>query len=152
MLRILNNRLKAYLHRQTSSEQAEFVPGRGRREQILNVRQIIEKCREFNIPAVPCFIDFAKVFDCCVKWRELYEILWEMGVPSRLVDLVESLFGDNTLVVRARAEEYEAFRAEQEVRQRCILSPQLFNIYIYIYVWRVHHKRGAGKLEWRNFD
>ena len=115
ILRILNNRLKAYLPSQIPSEQAGFMPRRGTREQILNVQQIIEKCREFNIPAMLCFIDYAKAFDC-VEWRELCEILREMGVPSHLVDLVESLYGDNTMVVRANREESEAFRVEQGVR------------------------------------
>ena len=124
MLGILNNRLKAYLHRQIPSEEAGFLPGRSTREQILNAQQIIKKCREFNIPAVVCFIDYAKVFDC-VKWRELYKILPEMGVPSHLVALVESLYGDNIMVVRAD----EASHAEQGVRQGCTVSPQLFNIY-----------------------
>ncbi len=128
MLRIINNRLKAYLHRQIPPEQAGFMPGRGTREQIMNVRQIIEKCREFNIPAVLCFIDYAKAFDC-VKWKELYEVLREMGVPSHLVNMVESLYGDNTMVVKMDGEESSDFRAGQGVRQGCILSPLLFNIY-----------------------
>ena len=46
-----------------------------------------------------------------------------------MVDLMESLYGDNTMVVRAEGEKFEAFCAEQVVRQGCILSPHLFNIY-----------------------
>ena len=50
-----------------------------------------------------------------------------MGVRSHLVNLVESLYGDNTLVARANSEESKAFRAEQGVQQGCILSPPLEN-------------------------
>ena len=58
-------------------------PGRSKREQISNVWQIIKKCREFNIPAELCFIDYANAIDC-VKLRELYEILREMEVSLAL--------------------------------------------------------------------
>ena len=42
--------------------QTGFRKGRGTRDQIANIQQIIEKAREFqkNI----CFIDYAKAFDC----------------------------------------------------------------------------------------
>lgn len=49
MLGILNERLKNFLLRQIPDEQTGFVPGKGTREQILNVRQIIEKTRELNV-------------------------------------------------------------------------------------------------------
>ncbi|CAG7733625.1 unnamed protein product, partial [Allacma fusca] len=97
MLRIINNRVKAYLHRQIPPEQAGFMPGRGTREQILNIRQIIKKFREFNIPAVLCFIDYAKAFDC-VNWIKLYEILREMGVPEHLIELIKSLYDKNKMM------------------------------------------------------
>ena len=61
---ILNYRVKVYPHRQIPPEQAGFMPRRGTRKQIMNIRQIIKKCREFNISVVVCFIDYAKAFDC----------------------------------------------------------------------------------------
>ena len=58
MLKILQARLQQYLNRELPDVQAGFRKGRGARDQIANIRWIIEKAREFqkNI----CFIDYAK--------------------------------------------------------------------------------------------
>ena len=47
-----------------SDVQAGFRKGRGTRDQISNIRWIIEKAREFQKNIYFCFIDFAKAFDC----------------------------------------------------------------------------------------
>ena len=52
-----------------------------------------------------------------------------MGVPVHIVNLAESLYEFNSMVVRVDDEEFEAFPAKQGACQGCILSPQLFNIY-----------------------
>ena len=44
--------------------QAGFREGRGTRDQIANIRWIIEKAREFQKNIYFCFIDYAKAFDC----------------------------------------------------------------------------------------
>ena len=63
--------------------QAGFRKGRGIRDQIANIRWIIEKAREFQKNAYFCFIDCAKAFDC-VDHKKLWKILKEMGVPCHL--------------------------------------------------------------------
>ena len=61
MLKILQARLQQYVNRELSDVLAGFRKGRGTRDQIVNIRWIIEKARVFqkNI----CFIDYAKAFD-----------------------------------------------------------------------------------------
>ena len=44
--------------------QAGFRKGRGTRDQIANIRWIIEKAREFQKNIYFCFVDYAKAFDC----------------------------------------------------------------------------------------
>ena len=60
MLKILQAKLQQYLNCELPYVQAGFRKGRGTRDQIANIRWIIEKAREFqkNI----CFIDYAKAF------------------------------------------------------------------------------------------
>ena len=41
-----------------------FRKGRGTRDQIANIHQIMEKAREFQKNIYLCFIDYAKAFDC----------------------------------------------------------------------------------------
>ena len=52
-----------------------------------------------------------------------------MGFRARVVDLLESLYEFNSMLVRVGGEKSKDFQVEQAVRQGCILSPQLFNIY-----------------------
>ena len=56
--------------------------GRGTRDQIANIRWIMEKAREFQKNIYFCLIDYAKAFDC-VDHNKLWEILKEMGIPLR---------------------------------------------------------------------
>ena len=78
MLKILKARLQQYVNRELPDVQAGFRKGRGTRDQIANIRWIIEKAREFQKNIYVCFIDYAKAFDC-VDHNKLWKILkrWE---------------------------------------------------------------------------
>ena len=77
MLKILQARLQQYVNRELPDVQAGFRKGRGTRDQIANIRWIIEKAREFQKNIYFCFIDYAKAFDC-VDHNKLWTILKEM--------------------------------------------------------------------------
>ena len=62
MLKILQARLQQYVNRELLDVQAGFRKGRGTRDQISNVRWIMEKAREFQKNIYFCFIDCAKAF------------------------------------------------------------------------------------------
>ena len=64
MLKILQARLQQYVNRELPDVQAGFREGRGTRDQITNIRRIMEKAREFQKNIYFCFIDYAKAFDC----------------------------------------------------------------------------------------
>ena len=83
VLKILQARLQQYVNRELTDVQAGFINGRGTRDQIANIRWIIEKAREFPKNIYFCFIDYAKVFDC-VDHNKLWKILQEMGIPDHL--------------------------------------------------------------------
>ena len=63
MLKILQARLQQYVNHELPDVQARFRKGRGTRDQIANIRWIIEKAREFQKNIYFCFIDSAKAFD-----------------------------------------------------------------------------------------
>ena len=77
MLKILQVRLQQYVNHEFPDVQAGFRKGRGTRDQIANIRWIIEKAREFQKNIYFCFIDCAKVFDC-MDHNKLCKILKEM--------------------------------------------------------------------------
>ena len=63
MLKILQARLQQYVNRELPDVQAGFRKGRGTRDQIANIRWIMEKAREFQKNIYFCFINYAKAFD-----------------------------------------------------------------------------------------
>ena len=74
ILKILQARLQQYVNHECPDVQAGFRKGRGTRDQIANIRWIIEKAREFQKNIYFCFIDYAKAFDC-VNHNKLWKIL-----------------------------------------------------------------------------
>ena len=70
--------------------QAGFRKGRGTRDQIANIRWIIEKAREFQENIYLCFISSAKAFDC-MDHDKLWKALKEMGIPDHLTCLLRNL-------------------------------------------------------------
>ena len=86
MLKILQARLQQYVNRELPDVQAGFRKGRGNRDQIANIRWIMEKAWEFQKNIYFCFIDYAKAFDC-VDQNKLWKILKEMGIPDHLTCL-----------------------------------------------------------------
>ena len=64
MLNILQARLQQYVNHGLPDVQAGFRKDRRTRDQIANIRWIIEKAREFQKIISFCFIDYAKAFDC----------------------------------------------------------------------------------------
>ena len=90
MLKILQARLQQYVNCELPDVQAGFRKDRGTRDQIANIRWIIEKAREFQKNIYFCFIDYAKAFDC-VEHNQLWKILKEMGIPDHLICLLRDL-------------------------------------------------------------
>ena len=64
MVKIVQSRLQQYMNRELPDVQADFRKGRGSRDQIANIRWIMEKAREFQKNIYFCFLDYAKAFDC----------------------------------------------------------------------------------------
>ena len=61
MLKILQARLQQYVNHDLPDVQAGSRKGRGTRDQISNIRWVMEKAREFQKNIYFCFIDYAKV-------------------------------------------------------------------------------------------
>ena len=90
MLKIFQARLQHFVNPELPDVQAGFRKGRGTRDQIANIHQIIDKVREFQKNIHFCFIDYAKAFDC-VDHNKLWKILQEVGIPDHLTDLLRNL-------------------------------------------------------------
>ena len=99
MLKILQARLQQYMNCEIPDVQAGFRKGIGTRDQIVNIRWIMEKAREFQKNIYFCFIDYAKAF-YCVDHNKLCKTLKEMGIPDHLTCLLRNLYAGQEAKVR----------------------------------------------------
>ena len=104
MLKILQASLQQYTNWEIPDVQARFSKGRGTRDEIANIRWIIEKAREFQKNIYFCFIDYTKDFDC-VDHNKLWKILKEMGIPDHLSCLLRNLYLGQEARVRTDMEQ-----------------------------------------------
>ena len=140
MLKILKARLRQYMNHELPDVQAGFRKGRGTRDQIANIRWIMEKARELQKNIYFCFIDYAKTFDC-VDHNKLWKSLKEMGLSDDLTCLLRNLYVGQEATARTGHGTTDWLHIGKGVRQGCILSPRLFNFYAeYIMrnAWKKH--------------
>ena len=116
------------MNRELPDVQAGFRKGRGTRDQIANIRWIIEKAKEFQKNIYFCFIDYAKAF-YCVDHNKLWKILKEMGIPDPLTCFLRNLYTGQETTVRTGHGTTDWFQIGKGVYHGCILSPCLFNLY-----------------------
>ena len=93
-----------------------------------NIHWITEKAREFQKNIYFCFINYAKAFNC-VDHNKLWKILKQMGIPDHLTRLLRNLYAGQEATVRTRHGTTDWIQIGKGVRQGCILSPYLFNLY-----------------------
>ena len=127
MLRILQARFQQYVNHEFLDVQVGFRKVRGTRDQIANIRWIIEKAREFQKNIYFCFIDYDKAFDC-VDHNKPWKILKDMGIQDHLTCLLRNLYAGQEATVRT-GYGTDWLQIGKGVHQGCILSPCIFNLY-----------------------
>ena len=133
--------------------QAGFRKGRRTRDPVANICWIIEKAREFQKNIYFCFIDYAKAFDC-VDHNKLWKILREIGIPDHLTCLLRNLYAGQEATFRTVHGTTDWFQIGKGVRQGCILSPCLFNLYAE-YIMKnagLEETQGGIKIAGRNIN
>ena len=109
-LQILQGRLQQYVNQELPDVQARFRKGRGRRDQIANIRWITEKAREFQKNIYFCFTDYAKAFDC-VDHNKLWKIL-----TDQLTCLLRNLYAGQEATVRTGHETTSSKLGKEEIK------------------------------------
>ncbi|GFO47102.1 endonuclease-reverse transcriptase [Plakobranchus ocellatus] len=131
MLKVILNRLKPEADKIIVEEQAGFRPGRSTVEKICNVRILMENLiSPAPTGASPCLHRFKKkTFD-----RVWHEALWstmrEYNINSNFISVIENLYNKATSAVFYNNNIGDWFRTIVGVRQGCLLSPTLFNIFL----------------------
>ena len=96
-------------------EQAGFRPGRSCNDQILALRQIIEKVTALQKPVMINFIDFKKALDC-IHRPSVWAILRHYGIPEGIVTIIQNLYKDSKCNVKINGVSGELFEVVTGVR------------------------------------
>ena len=129
MLKILLNRLKPQAEEIIAEEQAGFRTGRSTTEQIFNLRVLMEKYQEHQQDLYHVFIDFKKAFDR-VWHAALWTTMHKYNIGVNLITIIRNLYDKATSAVLFNGNAGDWFRTTVGVRQGCLLSPTLFNIFL----------------------
>ena len=125
MLKILQARLKQYVNHGFLDVQAGLRKGRGTKDQIANIRWIIEKAREFQKTSTSALLIMLKFLT--MDHNKLWKIVQEMVIPDHLTCLLRNLYAGQEATVRTGHAKRDGFQIGKGVRQGCILSSCLFN-------------------------
>ena len=88
ILKIMAQRMKVKLQEEIAEEQASFISEKSTRNQIMNLKLIIEKYKEYNKALHICFIDYSTAFDT-ISHNKLWQIMCNMGFPQHLLKLLQ---------------------------------------------------------------
>ena len=131
MLKILQVRFQKYMNQELPDVQAEFRKGRGTIDQISHIHWIIAKAREFHKNFTSAALTMVKLFTVWIttkcgkflirwKYQNTLPASWETCMQVKKQQLEPDM---------------DLFQIEKEVRQGCILSPSLFNLYAEYIMW-----------------
>uniref|UniRef100_A0A8D8PW97 Craniofacial development protein 2 n=2 Tax=Cacopsylla melanoneura TaxID=428564 RepID=A0A8D8PW97_9HEMI len=128
LLQIIKERIKDKIESNLSETQMGFRSGKGCRDALTVMRILLEKNIDKNNDIFMAFIDYEKAFDK-VNHEKLIEILEKVQIPKVDIRLIATLYWGQKGRVKTPAGLSEEFNIEKGVRQGCIISPLLFNIY-----------------------
>lgn len=127
-LRIIHTRIYRKCEYQLDETQFGFRNGYGTREALFSLNVLTKRCRDMNVNVFACFINYKNAFDC-VKHYKMIEILKATGIDREEIRIISNLYWQQTAVMKLKGATLEASSIKRGVRQGCVLSPLLFNIY-----------------------
>ena len=128
-MRVLLNRIKPIIENKLREEQAGFRRGRSTIDQIYSIRRIIEKRWEYGLQTYCAFVDLQKAYDSV--WRSaMWRVAKSYGIPSKIIRMLQNWYEGITNCVRVDGEESRWFEQKTGLRQGCVMSPSLFNIFM----------------------
>ena len=127
-LKIIHNRIYQKCEENIGTTQFGFRNGLGTREALFSLKVLCQKCTEMQTNLYLCFIDFEKAFDK-VQHNKLIEVLTKIGIDKKDIRIVKNLYWNQQASILTGFQKSENIKIERGVRQGCVLSPLLFNIY-----------------------
>ena len=119
---MLHARVQDYANQKIPDVQAGFRKGRRTRDQVANIRWIIEKAKEFQENIYLHSNNYAKAFGC-VDHDKLWKALREKGIPDHLTCLQRNLYAGQEATIRTLYGTTDWLKIKKGVQQGCLLSP-----------------------------
>ena len=129
---ILNKRLLKYTQEKNmlSNTQLGFVPGNRTSDAHIIIHNLIRQyCNQKNKMLYSCFVDFRKAFDNIPR-DKLFEKLRKQGITGKFFNSLKSMYTNDSCKIKIDDWLSEDINPNQGVRQGCVLSPLLFNIFM----------------------
>lgn len=127
-LKIIHSRIFKLCEEQISDTQFGFRSAVGTREALFSIQVLFQRCRDVNCDVYACFIDYKKAFDQ-VRHTKMMEVLQKAGLDGKDLKIIRNLYWNQRACVSVDRETTEEIQILRGVRQGCILSPVIFNLY-----------------------
>ena len=127
--RILIERVRVLTEGMIGDEQCGFRSGRGCVDQVFVMKQMSEKFYGKNKSLYVAYMDLEKAYDR-IDRDAMWRVLSMYGINGKLLAAVQSLYERSEACVRVCREEGEWFRVRVGLRQGCVMSPWLFNVFM----------------------
>ena len=127
-LKIIQSRIGSKIDKEVGETQFGFRPGSGTREGIFCFNIMAQKHIEVNQDMYTCFIDYSKAFDK-VHHDQLISCLEKIGIDGKDIRIIANLYWHQKAAIRIQDELSPFTSIQRGVRQGCVLSPYLFNVY-----------------------
>ena len=129
---ILNQRLLKFVldNNIISKEQLGFMPGNRTSDALIILYNLYNQyCRKNNKYIYACFVDFKKAFDR-VPRHILFEKLISHNITGKFYDCIKNMYLNDQAAIKIGDKITDKFEINQGVKQGCIISPLLFNIFL----------------------
>lgn len=123
--KVLALRLERVIEKLVHPDQTGFIPNRHAADNIRRLMHIIHEAKNLTTPAAVLSLDAFKAFDR-LSWSYLWQVLEKLGVGSKFIDMVRTLYANPTAIVSTNGLHSLPFSIERGSRQGCPLSPLLF--------------------------
>ncbi|KAL1447598.1 hypothetical protein WDU94_009869 [Cyamophila willieti] len=127
-LKVIHGRIYKKCEEQISDTQFGFRRAVGTREALFSIQVLFQRCRDVNCDVYACFIDYQKAFDR-VQHSKMMEVLEKVGLDHKDLKIIANLYWNQVASVKLEDECTEDVQILRGVRQGCVISPVIFNVY-----------------------
>uniref|UniRef100_A0A8D8SMX4 Craniofacial development protein 2 n=1 Tax=Cacopsylla melanoneura TaxID=428564 RepID=A0A8D8SMX4_9HEMI len=127
-LKVIHGRIFKLCEEQVSESQFGFRRAVGTREALFSIQVLFQRCRDVNCDIYACFVDYQKAFDR-VQHSKMIKALQETGLDGKDLKIIANLYWNQVSSVKLEGENTNNVQILRGVRQGCVLSPVIFNVY-----------------------